>query len=387
MRKVVISGLVVVIITTLLIIIFQGEPNSEEVQDADLHNEDEGASEEDEESKLVDFEYDPSDFMIRAYRPLMRSDIFEEDGEGCYEVDEVIERGDCFLEVINDHLSFDLNYDQTQFYFPIQQERDDWEDVFYFEVGDEGDLVDLELLDYAEEYEDEFAGPQDDLARGKETLMAYWYVFSSVIPNEFRPTLERVYWLDAQEQQLLAIYRPPDDSEILSLVLSQYVGDYDTPVKVILIHEFGHYLTLNSSEIDYSNGLYEDDPSLCEEYLTVYGCAKEDSYMNQFVGLFWSDLLEEYEAIDWSEESDDYREFFEKNENHFFNTYQGTAPEEDIAESFAFFVFLDSDRVETGDRVKYDKVSFFYQFDELVELRTEILENFYNLSLEDGNRY
>src|SRR5690625_5686990 len=89
--------------------------------------------------------------------------------------------------------------------------------------------------------------------------------------------------------------------------------------------------------------------------------------------------MDDFDEIDW-EAKDDYKDFFFTYENEFFNSYQGTNPHEDIAESFSFFVMLNSEEIERNDDVKYQKLDFFYDYNELIDLRAAILENIYLLS-------
>jgi len=47
-----------------------------------------------------------------------------------------------------------------------------------------------------------------------------------------------------------------------------------------------------------------------------------------------------------------------------------THPAEDIAESFTYFVFTPK---PTGNSIKEQKIAFFYEYPELVKLRSDIL--------------
>lgn len=67
-------------------------------------------------------------------------------------------------------------------------------------------------------------------------------------------------------------------------------------------------------------------------------------------------------------------------EEPFFNSYQGTTPPEDIADSIVFFVITSSAVVEEHSEMRFKKLKCFYQFEELVNFRTATLENIYDLS-------
>ncbi len=77
---------------------------------------------------------------------------------------------------------------------------------------------------------------------------------------------------------------------------------------------------------------------------------------------FYSSELESDEAMN---------QFYEKNKSKFITEYAMTNPEEDIAESFMRFIV---DEKPKGDTMAEEKIRFFYQFDELVELRKEMRE-------------
>lgn len=69
------------------------------------------------------------------------------------------------------------------------------------------------------------------------------------------------------------------------------------------------------------------------------------------------------------------------------NSYQGTSPVEDIADAFSQYVMMNSTGIKGQPEMKYDKLQFFYEFDELVQLRTMILENIFDVSVEDDVLY
>ncbi|NJN80268.1 MAG: hypothetical protein HC797_07255, partial [Anaerolineales bacterium] len=65
-------------------------------------------------------------------------------------------------------------------------------------------------------------------------------------------------------------------------------------------------------------------------------------------------------------------DFYYKYEDQFLTDYAVTHPAEDIAESFSFFIFSSQ---PAGNTIAEEKILFFYQYPELVELRTKILNN------------
>ena len=141
-----------------------------------------------------------------------------------------------------------------------------------------------------------------------------------------------------------------------------------------LIHEYGHLLTLNPSQIELTDDMIQDDN---KGYLTSEGYALKDSYLGIFVKQFWDDeLLLEWDNID-NKKNENKRvkllyEFYLSHRDNFVTDYAAESPEEDIAEAWTFFVL--SDKPDTNT-VKNQKVIFFYQFPELVEYRQKIRLN------------
>lgn len=141
-----------------------------------------------------------------------------------------------------------------------------------------------------------------------------------------------------------------------------------------LIHEYGHLLTLNPSQIELTDDIIQDDN---KGYLTSEGYALKDSYLEIFVKQFWDDeLLLEWDNID-NKKNENKRvkllyEFYLSHRDNFVTDYAAESPEENIAEAWTFFVL--SDKPDTNT-VKNQKVIFFYQFPELVAYRQKMRLN------------
>lgn len=334
-----------------------------------------------------------SDDVMKLTDPLSQ---YEKSGEQCLEVDDTIERGDCFQKVGEEHLTWFVNEDKKEFYFPYQHEQDHWNDIFYMEINDEDQLSDLMEEDYFDEYVDPKPFDDSNYARGKQIIDEHWYIFSNLIPKEYREELKYVYLTDTADDNVFAVGGKDDDIGAMILMFGHLNPHEYIPLnRSTLIHEFGHILTLNETQINIEEELSTNEDLTDEEIETfkdscdtIYGnrgCAKEDSYLNSFYVNFWENIIDTHQEIDWDEKAE-YEEFFFKHEDHFFNSYQGTNISEDIAESFTFFIQLHSDARDKSD-IKYQKIDFFYDYDELIELRTSILESLYTLIVEDGEFY
>ena len=142
-----------------------------------------------------------------------------------------------------------------------------------------------------------------------------------------------------------------------------------------LIHELGHIITLNNSQVEETDVRVQVGES---RYLTIEGLAFEDSYINSFVQEFWNgEILQEWDIIQKIKSPyaklDALEDFYNRYPNNFVTEYACESPEEDIAESW--FEFVAGNEGKFLGKAK-DKVEFFAQFPELVELKTDILSNF-----------
>ena len=167
--------------------------------------------------------------------------------------------------------------------------------------------------------------------------------------------------------------------------------------KSVMIHENAHILSLGSSQSDNDDpfsstgidDLYEspytelrkivqEKVSACAPnyYDDASGCMKNNSYMNKFFQKFWVDI---YPSFKWFFEFDDNDKFLDHNalfykkyEKQFVTEYAASNPSEDLAESFTAFVLQEK---PTKSTIADQKIRFFYDFPELVEMRDFIRSN------------
>src|SRR5699024_396255 len=232
-----------------------------------------------------------------------------------------------------------------------------------------------------------FSDSQDE--RGTELLHDFWYVFSSLIPQENREILTEVSWYDTGEDYVLAVGISEENVDERLLIVSHNLVHYVSDIKRLFLHEYAHMFTLADDQIlldeELANSEDEDQWKIAEEecktLFSIWGCLREDSYMYSFYNEFWKDIDEDYQAIDW-DDGEGYERFFFRHEDHFYNSYQGTSIEEDIAETFTFFIMQSSEVALQAEEIKDEKIAFFYEYDELIHLRTEILENLFELNVD-----
>lgn len=248
--------------------------------------------------------------------------------------------------------------------------------VTYLVSGDE--ISDPYFEDVPANLQDE----QDDTAAHQ----ALWDYFTALIPLQYRPTLaEFSIMTDGTDNVLAAVAQTYDDPNLWGLEVDiADTSDYYY-LSFTLVHEYAHLLTLAPDQVTPSlaifnnpddNDIYLDEVSACSTFFPGEGCSNPDSYINAFYEEFWTGIYDEWNEINLEEDEDLYYEkldeFYLKYEDQFLTDYSVTHPAEDIAEAFAFFVFAEK---PAGDSIAEDKILFFYNYPELVQLRTEILSN------------
>ena len=223
---------------------------------------------------------------------------------------------------------------------------------------------------------------QDDTAAHQQI----WDYFAALIPLEYRSMLaEFSIMTDGTDNILAAVAQTYDDPNLWGLEVDiADTSDYYY-LSFTLVHEFAHLFTLGPDQVPPSiaifnnpedNDLYLQESSACTTFFPGEGCANPDSYMNAFYQEFWTGIYDEWNEINLIEDEDQFYEalddFYYKYEDQFLTDYSVTHPAEDIAEAFGFFVFAEQ---PDGDTIAEQKILFFYQYPELVQLRSEILSN------------
>lgn len=178
---------------------------------------------------------------------------------------------------------------------------------------------------------------------------------------EYVDTLE--VWSDGLSYQLGAAYlTDPEKNDKFTLRIDiadvfDKDGNFRNLDKTLgtFVHEFGHVITLNESQVDLS----KKDP---DKFYYNAESFREGSYISDFYNRFWKDLSAENGS-----------ELYSEKPELFVDQYSSQNVNEDIAESFMLFVL--SNR-PAGNSVAEQKISFFYDYPELVNLRESIRGNF-----------
>lgn len=217
-----------------------------------------------------------------------------------------------------------------------------------------------------------------------------WSYFTALIPENQRDFLAKyTIMTDGQNNLLAAVSQTNYDPSLWALEVD--IADIADRANLTytFIHEFGHLLTLNPAQVPPSIAVFDnpDDKDIysreiaaCPNYFPGEGCSQSGSYINIFYNQFWVNIHDEWQQIDQINDEDKYYEeldnFYFAHHDQFVTDYAVTNPEEDIAESWSFFILSPK---PTGDTIAEQKTLFFYAFPELAQLRNEILTNLCNV--------
>lgn len=227
--------------------------------------------------------------------------------------------------------------------------------VSKFSLGISNTLAGYEVR----EGEAEIADPED---------AAVWERLCSILPVEYRQKIARFELFTDGAGNILAYTSPmmedgtADNSRFCMTV--DYYDVYDenhqprdwSKLTYTLLHEYGHVLLEDETQINLRVGENTHDPA---------GFIK-GSLRKAFYDRFWA-------ALGASGVGD-----YEKNPTSYVSRYGANYFHEDIADTFALFLLGGK---PVGDTVAEEKMLFFWEYPEMVALRSAVRQN---LGLSDG---
>ncbi len=199
---------------------------------------------------------------------------------------------------------------------------------------------------------------KDQMDKDKHTEL--WNLVTKLIPYSFRKHISEFVVFKGNGDMLGYVQHLNADLTEWVFGLDIYSayeeGDFNAngDIAYTAIHEFAHLLTLNNGQLDPRKDFFE-----CKNFHTTEGCSMDSSYMKIYFDRFWSDI--EHKRWGWK--------LYKRFPDRFVTDYAASNPGEDIAESFTFFVIQDK---PVGNRIMDEKIKFFYNFPELVQLRNHI---------------
>ena len=289
---------------------------------------------------------------------------------------EIAEKAKAILDhaVAQEQSEFDGEY--------IEGPTDDGYPIVFYDVSG-NDIVLSELPSLP----DNLIHLQQDVEKHQEI----WNVFTKLIPESSRNVDVFYLTTDGEDGIGGGVDRNPEDVSMWSLfydILDAYPTETldDKEIIYTTIHEHGHILTAHTDQIDVDpelidsftdetfDELFEIKSESCyPNVLLSDGCAKSTSYINLFYQKFWVDIISEWDEIQYIEDEDEFGKqsdlFYEKYQDRFVSVYSSTNIDEDIAESWTVFVLNEK---PMGETMSEQKIQFFYDFPELVDIRNHI---------------
>jgi len=199
--------------------------------------------------------------------------------------------------------------------------------------------------------------------------LAVWDRFNELFPAELHPEITMFVAIDADKSGGTdGAMQPNGVAEGETYLALDTSGSVSPDVlDRTMIHEFAHLLTLREDQIPKD----ESTVAECPVYAESDGCPFDDSYLYAFYSEFWPGyLLDEFNAETEADKEERY------SPDEFVTDYAATIPSEDAAEVFAEWVL--ADELPTGDRIVDEKLRFFEDYPELVELRETIREGLFS---------
>jgi len=211
-----------------------------------------------------------------------------------------------------------------------------------------------------------------------------WNYFAAIIPaNQRQELVAYMISTDGKGNMLASVEQSVDRPQDWGLNVDIADAGQPRDLTFSLLHEFGHLLTLNDSQVTPDPAflahpddvqVYQQDAAKCPQYLTSGGCSQPNSYLNEFFDQFWPKIYDEWKKVNAGKDQNNYSsllaKFYENHHTHFNTPYSATSPEEDIAESWAYFVLTPK---PAKDSLAHRKLLFFYNYPDLVDLRSQII--------------
>ena len=261
---------------------------------------------------------------------------------------------------------------------PNVESAEEGENIYIVTYAVSGNLI---IDPYFEDVSSDLQGYQDDSVSHQKI----WEYFITLVPLEERESVLSEFSIvtDGKDNGLAAVAQTTSNPEqwMLEVDIADSVDKQN--LTYTLIHEFAHLLTLGPDQVTPSVAIFNnpdddeifyDEAAACPVYFPGEGCSQPESYINAYFNQFWADIHAEWQDINLIADDDAYYDalenFYYEYEDHFVTDYAATNPEEDIAEAFTFFVLSP---LPAGSTIAEEKILFFYNYPNLVELRDAIL--------------
>lgn len=207
---------------------------------------------------------------------------------------------------------------------------------------------------------DYFVGSNEELQLNTGTAQdvhrQIWNHIKAISPDDLTANYIDTYrvFTDANDGTLAYIVDEDDDGKfVIAINLATHQKSTPQEQTLTIVHELAHIATLNKDQIA---------EGTCE-YETQEGCFGDQSVLAQFVERFWTQADQDAAANE--------EDLYSANPSNFVTDYAATNPEEDVAESFAYYVVKNNYDQAT---VAGQKQAFFDEFDEARDIKADMRE-------------
>lgn len=241
-----------------------------------------------------------------------------------------------------------------------------------FKVGNVREVIPSEANTYASyNYRFNRWTIEEDRETLKDSIKSIFEVYTDVLPEKYlKPHLSNLYLYTGQTRVQGFVNKEGVTNTSKWIMGLNDFGFRAAPTRgyrftiYVMIHEFFHIQSLRAGQLDSS---VQD----CNTQRYYEGCAKENAYIYQFYKKFWKGKSRPTNSSEFSEED----------RKNFVTRYSRTNHVEDLAESFTYFVF--QDKPESDQSVRDQKVLFFYDYSDMISLRSAIRAKFSNYDLQN----
>lgn len=199
---------------------------------------------------------------------------------------------------------------------------------------------------------------QPSFSEQEREYLDLWRRMRALLPEEaWSDFTKLVVFTDGLDATLAYVYPMDSKGEDWAIAVDPADAEDWGWFTQTVLHEYAHYLTLNSTQVEY--GSRQRARTYSEEGMT----AMDGSYLDAFYQSFWADYLDDRLANRQS------AHFLLRHPEDFVTGYAASDPCEDIAECFTWFIL---EQPVQGEAVWEKKIQFFYDYPEMVEFREEV---------------
>ncbi|MCK8520981.1 putative zinc-binding metallopeptidase [Aquimarina sp. D1M17] len=198
-----------------------------------------------------------------------------------------------------------------------------------------------------------------------------WELVKKIVPLDYRSRMsEFVIYMGQESGTAGYVVERTQDLEKWQMGIAidfAYQGGFNAggELAYTIVHEFGHILTLDKTQLDSSIS-----QNNCKNYFPGEGCSRDGALINTLYKNHWEDIWDEYRRVNTEEDA---QVFYDKYRERFVTQYASTNPGEDIAEVFAVFVTRAGSADGTSGAEQ--KIQIMYDTNEMVKLRNYIRGN------------